>query len=88
MLGYPPSPPPPPPGEPGGRPPDSPTPKVWVNQGGGGTPPPLQPPKLSHTPRGHTLAGGGPRALYAGRWGSRIWIVSTEIDAESKAEMV
>ena len=26
-------------------------------------PPPLQPPKLSHTPRGHTLAGGGPRVL-------------------------
>ena len=23
--------------------------------------PPLQPPKLLHTPRGHTLAGGGPR---------------------------
>jgi hypothetical protein len=26
-------------------------------------PPPQQPPKLSHTPRGHTLAGGSPRAL-------------------------
>ena len=32
---------------------------VWVNKGGGGG---LQPPKQSHTPRGHTLAGGGPRA--------------------------
>ena len=29
--------------------------------GGWGPPPPLQPPKQSHTPRGHTLAGGGPR---------------------------
>ena len=29
---------------------------------GGGSPPlPLQPPKLSNTPRGHTLTGGGPR---------------------------
>ena len=27
-------------------------------------PPPLQPPKLSNTPRGHTLAGGGPRDCY------------------------
>ena len=38
---------------------------VWVNEappplrrGVGGPPPPLQPPKLSNTPRGHTLAGG------------------------------
>ena len=30
--------------------------------GWGPPPPPLQPPKLSHTPQGHTLAGGGPRA--------------------------
>ena len=60
MLGYPPI----HPGEPGGRPPDPPTPNVWVNQrGGGGPSPSLQPPKLSHTPRGHTLAGGGPRAF-------------------------
>ena len=29
--------------------------------GGGWGPPPLQAPKLSNTPRGHTLAGGGPR---------------------------
>ena len=28
---------------------------------GVGVPPPLQPPKLSNTPRGHTLAGGRPR---------------------------
>ena len=28
-------------------------------------PPPLQPPKLSNTPRGHTLAGGGPRAEHS-----------------------
>ena len=28
--------------------------------GGPRLPTPLQPPKLSHTPRGHTLAGGGP----------------------------
>ena len=28
---------------------------------GGVPPPPLQPPKLSNTPRGHTSAGGGPR---------------------------
>ena len=28
---------------------------------GGGGPAPLQPPKLSHTPRGHTLAGASPR---------------------------
>ena len=27
---------------------------------GGGCPPPLQPPKLSNTPRGHTLAGRRP----------------------------
>ena len=42
-----------------------PTPKVWVNQGGGGRgppQPPLQPPKRLHTPRSYTLAGGGPRA--------------------------
>ena len=31
-------------------------------RGGGG--PPLQPPKLLNTPRGHTLAGGGPRGFY------------------------
>ena len=37
----------------------SPPPPLW---GGGGPPPTPQPPKLSHTPRGHTLAGGGPRA--------------------------
>ena len=30
--------------------------------GGWGSPPPPQPPKLSNTPRGHTLAGGRPRA--------------------------
>ena len=44
---------------------------VWVNEGGGAPPPlrrgvgvpppPYSPPKLSNTPRGHTLAGGGPR---------------------------
>ena len=45
----------------GGLAADRPTPKVWVNQGGGSPPPPLQPPKLSHTPWGHTLAGGSPR---------------------------
>ena len=28
-----------------------------------GPPPPLQPPKLSNTPQGHTLATGRPRAL-------------------------
>ena len=31
-------------------------------KGGVAPPPPLQPPKLSNTPRSHTLAGGGPRA--------------------------
>ena len=31
---------------------------------GGWGPPPLSPPKLSHTPRGHTLAGGAPRAVH------------------------
>ena len=38
---------------------------VWVNEGvgWGPPPPPLQPPKPSHTPRGHTLTGGGPRGL-------------------------
>ena len=33
-----------------------------LRRGVGVPPPPLQPPKLSNTPRGHTLAGGGPRA--------------------------
>ena len=57
MLGYPPTP-------PGGarrltaRPAD---PQGLGQPRGGEPPPPLQPPKLSHTPRGHTLAGGGPR---------------------------
>ena len=37
----------------GSLPPDPPTPKVCP-------PPPLQPPNLSHTPRGHTLVGGSP----------------------------
>ena len=33
---------------------------------GVGVRPPLQPPKLLNSPRGHTLAGGGPRGLV--RW--------------------
>ena len=40
--------------------------------GGWGSPAPLQPPKLSHTPRGHTLAGGGPRG-YAPAPEGRVW---------------
>ena len=47
--------PPPPPGEPGGRPPDPPTPKVWVNKGGGWVPrlPPYSP-QSCRTPLGVT----------------------------------
>ena len=42
------------------------TEKVLVlGQRRGGGPPPLQPPKLLNTPRGHTLAGGGPRGFWA-----------------------
>ena len=53
---------------PGGPTADRPTrrpPRFGSTKGGGRgpLPPPLQPPKLSHTPRVHTLAGGGPRAL-------------------------
>ena len=35
------------------------------------TPPPLQPPKLSNTPRGHTLAGASPRAVGSRRCANR-----------------
>ena len=70
MLWYPPTPPPRGARRLTARPAD---PKVWVNQGGGeGSPPPPPPPptdpKLSHTPRGHTLAGGGPRAPGTPSW--------------------
>ena len=36
--------------------------------GGWGSPPPLQPPKLSNTPRGHTLAGASPRGTLSTYW--------------------
>ena len=36
--------------------------------GGVGSPPPLQPPKLSNTPQGHTLASASPRGQNAPKW--------------------
>ena len=45
---------------------------------GGWGPPPLQPPKLSNTPRGHTLAGGGPRVLSFERCGESAICVQNE----------
>ena len=56
----------PPPPWGGGAVADRPTrrpPRFGSTKGGWVPFPPLQPPKLSHTPRGHTLAGGGPRAV-------------------------
>ena len=58
MLGYPPTPPPP---RGAWRLTARPADPQGLGQPRGGGSPPLQPPKLSHTPRGHTLAGGGPR---------------------------
>ena len=55
---------PPPPGSPAADHPTRRPPRFRSTKGGGGRgPPPLQPSKRSHTPRGHTLAGGGPCAL-------------------------
>ena len=39
-------------------------PKGW----GGSPSPPIQPPKRSHSPRGHKLAGGGPRGWVPSQW--------------------
>ena len=50
--------PPPPPGSLAADRPTRRPPRFGSTKGGGRGPPPLQPPKLSHTPRGHTLAGG------------------------------
>ena len=70
MLGYPPTP-------PGSLAADRPTrrpPRFGSTKGGGS--PPLQPPKLSHTPRGHTLAGGGPRSAWLLPFSGELWMVA------------
>ena len=53
-------------------------------KGGGGVPPPIQTPKWLYTPRGHTLAGGGPlrqTACYG-------WLINTDLCGAMPSEDV